>query len=265
MNQEWMNEWMHACMKGTVSREEMRASEATERRDHLVRRGREELPKLPSTLAGRTRLVSLARTVEGVRLWPSCFRLTFPFWGNVVVPMAPLLLLATLLSGRNEQKWNVWGESISKGNRNVKPIMSHYFQRRLCLSAIQASTDHTDPDGKILPSRNLTSRNQYDSRIAEKILPSEEWGKAGISRSILQSLKNSVICGHEPRALSHATSVKAGLCRWDSREEYWWPRHESSISFYFLNSKRSASHVVFQHPHLTVFTSVHRMGPLWRK
>lgn len=39
----------------------------------------------------------------------------------------------------------------------------------------------------------------------------------------------------------------------------------SGISSYFLNSKRSASHVLLQHLHLTVFTSVHRMGSLWRR
>lgn len=55
-------------MKGPVPRKEMRASEATEKRDCLVPPlrggGREGSPNLSLTLAGRRWLISFATTVE---------------------------------------------------------------------------------------------------------------------------------------------------------------------------------------------------------
>ena len=95
--------------------------------------------------------------------------LTFPFRGNVAIPMALFLLLATVLSRWNMQKWNARGESISKGNRNFKPITSHYFQRILCLYAIHVCYWPYDASGKMFPSRTVRPRNKSDSRTVEKI------------------------------------------------------------------------------------------------
>lgn len=51
------------------------------------------------------------------------------------------------------------------------------------------ATDHADTDGKMFYRRNLRSRNKSDSRTAEKIVPNEERGKAGISWPISHSQK----------------------------------------------------------------------------
>lgn len=178
MNQNWLNE----CMKGTVWRKEVRASEATEKRDQLVSGQREELPKIFSTLAGRTRLLPLARTVERVRLWPFCSASHFPseemwqfpwhcfcFW--------PLCSQdGTCRSGMNAR-----GESISKGNRNFKPVLSHYFQRTLCLYAIHVATGHMMPVEKCFLVGPWDQETNLTLGQWRKFLSNEEWGKAGMS------------------------------------------------------------------------------------
>lgn len=67
-------------MKGPVLREEMRASEAAEKRDCLLRSLGEEQGKshLNSSQPELREVACFLCKGDGVSLWPSCFQLRFP-------------------------------------------------------------------------------------------------------------------------------------------------------------------------------------------
>lgn len=136
MHQEWMSEWKDLFWekKWELHRQQRRGTallsplgEEEEKSDHS-----------PPNLS-RKEVACFPCKDSGGSLRPSCLCLTFPFWGNTVVPTALLPLQATLLSGWNIEKWNAWGQSIPNDITSFKPIMSHYFYSTLCLSAGHAS------------------------------------------------------------------------------------------------------------------------------